>query len=109
MSACHDCSGGCGTAVLPARQARPHVVAIIGPPNSGKSTLFNRLTGLRQKVANFPGVTVEQRIGRARTKNDRDVNLIDLLGVYSITLRSEDVQVTRDVLAGDMEGVLKHD
>ena len=48
----------------------PHVVAIIGPPNSGKSTLFNRLTGLRQKVANFPGVTVEQRIGRARM-NDR--------------------------------------
>ena len=68
MSDCHDC-GSCAvaTAPAPARQtAPPHVVAIIGPPNSGKSTLFNRLTGLRQKVANFPGVTVEQRVGKAK-------------------------------------------
>jgi Fe2+ transport system protein FeoA len=68
MSDCHSCAG-CAVAVAPpalAQGARTHVVAIIGPPNSGKSTLFNRLTGLRQKVANFPGVTVEQRVGKAK-------------------------------------------
>jgi ferrous iron transport protein B len=112
VSDCHSC-GTCAVATPPPKSkktaTRPHVVAIIGPPNSGKSTLFNRLTGLRQKVANFPGVTVEQRIGRARTKNDREVILIDLPGVYSLTPRSEDEQVTRDVLAGDMEGVQKPD
>ncbi|HYL36556.1 MAG TPA: ferrous iron transporter B [Bryobacteraceae bacterium] len=84
-------------------------MAIIGPPNSGKSTLFNRLTGLRQKVANFPGVTVEQRLGRARTKHDREVILVDLPGVYSLSPRSEDEQVTRNVLAGEMPGIPKPD
>ena len=85
------------------------MVAIIGPPNSGKSTLFNRLTGLRQKVANFPGVTVEQRMGRARMKNDREVILVDLPGVYSLQPRSEDEQVTRDVLKGSMKDIPKPD
>jgi ferrous iron transport protein B len=111
MSDCHDCAG-CSVASLP-RTGRPgtppHVVAIIGPPNSGKSTLFNRLTGLRQKVANFPGVTVEQRVGRAKTKHDREIVLVDLPGVYSLTPRSEDEQVTRDVLAGQMPGIPKPD
>jgi ferrous iron transport protein B len=111
MSDCHSCDGcAVATAPLPARPAvRPHVVAIIGPPNSGKSTLFNRLTGLRQKVANFPGVTVEQRIGRARMNNHREVILVDLPGVYSLNPRSEDEQVTRDVLTGQMQDVPKPD
>jgi ferrous iron transport protein B len=87
----------------------PHVVAIIGPPNSGKSTLFNRLTGLHQKVANFPGVTVEQRVGQARMKNQQPVVLVDLPGVYSLNPRSEDEQVTRDVLAGLVPGTPKPD
>ena len=86
------------------------MVAIIGPPNSGKSTLFNRLTGLRQKVANFPGVTVEQRVGRAKMQHrDREVMLVDLPGVYSLNPRSEDEQVTNDVLAGTMAGIPKPD
>jgi ferrous iron transport protein B len=85
------------------------VVAIIGPPNSGKSTLFNRLTGLHQKVANFPGVTVEQRVGQARMKNQQPVVLVDLPGVYSLNPRSEDEQVTRDVLAGLVPGTPKPD
>jgi ferrous iron transport protein B len=76
-------------------------VAIVGPPNSGKTTLFNRLTGLRQKVANYPGVTVEQHVGRARL-NGEEVTLIDLPGLYSLTPRSEDEQVARDVLSGEM-------
>jgi ferrous iron transport protein B len=71
--------------------------------------LFNRLTGLRQKVANFPGVTVEQRVGRAKTKHDREVILVDLPGVYSLNPRSEDEQVTRNVLAGEMPGIPKPD
>jgi ferrous iron transport protein B len=75
-------------------------VAVIGPPNSGKTTLFNRLTGLHQKVANFPGVTVEQHTGLAMLPDGRAINLIDLPGVYSLTPRSEDEQVAHDVLTG---------
>ncbi|MBV9768502.1 MAG: 50S ribosome-binding GTPase, partial [Bryobacterales bacterium] len=121
MSDCHGCAG-CAVAEAPSpssRSARTHVVAIIGPPNSGKSTLFNRLTGLRQKVANFPGVTVEQRVGKAKMHGKTapgktgtqhtEVVLIDLPGVYSLNPRSEDEQVTRDVLAGAMPGIPKPD
>ena len=112
MSDCHGCAG-CAVAEAPPlsqKSARPHVVAIIGPPNSGKSTLFNRLTGLRQKVANFPGVTVEQRVGKARMPHHHhEVVLVDLPGVYSLNPRSEDEQVTRDVLAGAMPGIPKPD
>lgn len=91
------------------RSRAPRLVALVGPPNSGKSTLFNRLTGLRQKVANFPGVTVEERRGRARLAGEREVVLIDLPGVYSLTPRSEDERVTRDVLMGEMAGTAKPD
>jgi ferrous iron transport protein B len=110
MSGCHDCrSGGAPAAVLNRPvSAQQTVVAIVGPPNSGKSTLFNRLTGLRQKVANFPGVTVEQRTGRARLSG-REVQLIDLPGLYSLEPRSEDERVACDVLRGRMKGVPKPD
>src|SRR5262249_11581579 len=110
MSDCQSC-GGCAVALPPSGAALTdtHVIAIIGPPNSGKSTLFNRLTGLRQKVGNFPGVTVEQRVGRTRLSNNREITLIDLPGVYSLDARSEDERVTRDVLNGQMPGVPKPD
>jgi ferrous iron transport protein B len=75
-------------------------VAVVGPPNSGKTTLFNRLTGLRQKVANFPGVTVEQHTGEVELPGGRTVRLIDLPGIYSLNPRSEDEQVAHDVLKG---------
>jgi ferrous iron transport protein B len=104
----HSCEG-CPVAALPVHGGAPRLVALVGPPNSGKSTLFNRLTGLRQKVANFPGVTVEQRRGRARLAGEREVVLIDLPGVYSLTPRSEDERVTRDVLMGEMAGTAKPD
>jgi ferrous iron transport protein B len=81
------------------------VVAVVGPPNSGKSTLFNRLTGLRQKVANFPGVTVEQHTGITRLPDGREITLIDLPGIYGLAPRSEDEQVTHDVLKGLREDV----
>jgi ferrous iron transport protein B len=102
MSQCSDCSGCESAAVieLPRPAVLPEAVAVIGPPNSGKTTLFNRLTGLRQKVANFPGVTVEQHTGVAELPDGRAVRLIDLPGVYSLSPRSEDEQVALDVLTG---------
>lgn len=84
-------------------------VVLIGPPNSGKSTLFNRLTGLRQKVANYPGVTVEQRMGLMSGVGRDDLTLIDLPGVYSLTPYSEDARVSVDVLKGKMPGTPKPD
>src|ERR1700736_2638625 len=116
MSDCHASSRPVGNllpnpSIQPPRPhgERPIIVALVGPPNSGKSTLFNRLTGLRQKVANFPGVTVEQRVGRARLGNHTDITIIDLPGVYSLDARSEDERVSRDVLNGEMAGVPKPD
>ena len=85
MSGCHGCPAHS------AAPASPHrLVALVGPPNSGKTTLLNRLTGLRQKVANFPGVTVEHHIGKAQLPGHLDVDLIDLPGIYSLQPRSED-------------------
>jgi len=84
-------------------------VVLIGPPNAGKSTLFNRLTGLRQKVANYPGVTVEQRMGQMAGVGREDLTLIDLPGVYSLTPYSEDARVAVDVLRGKMPGTPKPD
>jgi ferrous iron transport protein B len=106
MSDCHASPSATLPEPKPAAASSPHVIAIVGPPNSGKSTLFNRLTGMRQKVANFPGVTVEQRLGRAKVAG-REVYVIDLPGVYSLTPRSEDEMVTHDVLQGQMPGVPK--
>jgi ferrous iron transport protein B len=79
-------------------------VALVGPPNSGKTTLFNRLTGMRQKVANYPGVTVEQKIGRLNGIGRGDLTLIDLPGIYSFDSYSEDARVAVDVLKGQMPG-----
>jgi ferrous iron transport protein B len=84
-------------------------VVLIGPPNSGKSTLFNRLTGLRQKVANYPGVTVEQRMGLMAGVGRDDLTLIDLPGIYSLNPYSEDARVSIDVLRGKMPGTPKPD
>lgn len=81
------------------------LIALIGPPNSGKTTLFNRMTGLRQKVANYPGVTVEKHIGRARLGHDRSVDIVDLPGVNGFSARSADERITRDVLEGRIEGL----
>src|SRR3954469_14380109 len=108
MSDCHDCSAN--VAVLPLPTAgKQRVVAIVGPPNSGKSTLFNRLTGLRPKVANFPGVTGEHRMGRAELGPLREIFVVDLPGVDSLQPRTEDERVTHDVLAGAMKGLPKPD
>lgn len=95
--------------VAPPRKGALKTVALIGPPNSGKSTLFNRLTGLRQKVANYPGVTVEQHMGLMAGVGREDLTLIDLPGIYSLTPYSEDARVAVDVLRGKMPGTPKPD
>ncbi|MFN7802695.1 MAG: ferrous iron transport protein B [Planctomycetaceae bacterium] len=77
----------------------PLVVALIGNPNTGKSTLFNALSGSRALTGNYPGVTVERKIGRTRIA-DRVVDIIDLPGTYSLAPRSLDEMVAVDVLLG---------
>src|SRR3954454_19215547 len=76
------------------------VVALAGNPNSGKTTIFNALTGLRQKVANYPGVTVEKKTGRCKLADGRVANIIDLPGTYSLISRSPDEHVAMSVLRG---------
>jgi len=80
------------------------VVALAGNPNAGKTTLFNALTGLRQKVANYPGVTVERKEGIWKTK-DLSLQLIDLPGLYSLEATSIDEQIALDVLTGKIKGL----
>ena len=84
----------------PAHGDRTPVYALVGNPNCGKSTLFNALTGLKQKVGNYPGVTVEKRIGETYSQHGKPIKLIDLPGAYSLAARSPDEAVTRDVLLG---------
>ena len=74
--------------------------ALVGTPNSGKTALFNALTGSRQKVANYPGVTVERKAGVLQTASGHRVDLIDLPGTYSLRGRSPDEEITRDVVLG---------
>ncbi len=93
----------------PARAGPYRLVAVVGAPNCGKTTLFNRLTGLRQKVANYPGVTVEKRLGKVKVGGGREISLVDLPGIYSLAARSEDERVARDVLLGEMQGLSQPD
>jgi ferrous iron transport protein B len=76
-----------------------HLV-LVGTPNSGKTALFNALTGSRQKVANYPGVTVERKQGSFLTPKGRQVSVVDLPGTYSLRGRSPDEEITRDVVLG---------
>ena len=79
---------------------RTPTYALVGNPNCGKSTLFNALTGLKQKVGNYPGVTVEKRVGTTYSQHGQPITVIDLPGAYSLAARSPDEAVTRDVLLG---------
>ncbi|MBH9577378.1 ferrous iron transporter B [Inhella proteolytica] len=85
------------------------LLALLGNPNCGKTALFNRLTGSRQKVANYAGVTVERKEGRLLTPGGERLRLLDLPGTYSLHPRSPDEQVTRDVLAGVAKGEKRPD
>jgi ferrous iron transport protein B len=80
------------------------LVAVAGNPNAGKSALFNALTGARQKVGNYPGVTVERHVGKAVLPDGSPVELVDLPGAYGLDPNSPDEAVTRDVLLGKQKG-----
>jgi ferrous iron transport protein B len=80
------------------------LMAVAGSPNAGKSALFNALTGARQKVGNYPGVTVERHSGRLTLADGRPVEMVDLPGAYSLEPASPDEAVTRDVLLGKQKG-----
>src|SRR3954468_18119106 len=84
-------------------------VAIAGNPNCGKSTIFNALTGMRQKVGNYPGVTVEKKTGRFFGSHGEAMELLDLPGSYSLQVRSPDEAVARDVLLGRQPGATRPD
>jgi ferrous iron transport protein B len=75
-------------------------IALAGNPNAGKTTLFNALTGMRQKVGNYPGVTVEKKEGRCALPNDGEATILDLPGTYSLSPKSPDEEIARDVLLG---------
>jgi ferrous iron transport protein B len=77
-------------------------LALVGTPNSGKTSLFNALTGSRQRAANYPGVTVERKSGVFQTPTGRNVAIIDLPGTYSLRGRSPDEAITREVVLGEM-------
>jgi ferrous iron transport protein B len=77
------------------------MVALVGNPNAGKTSLFNALTGARQKVGNYPGVTVERKVGAMQLPDGSNVEIVDLPGTYSLSPHSPDEQVTRDVLMGE--------
>lgn len=79
-------------------------LALVGTPNSGKTSLFNALTGSRQKVANYPGVTVERKEGFFVTPLGRQVSIVDLPGTYSLRGRSPDEEITRDFVLGKASG-----
>src|SRR3954454_2722984 len=83
-------------------------IALAGNPNAGKTTLFNALTGLKQKVANYPGVTVERKEGPWQL-NGSSADLIDLPGLYSLEATSLDEQIASNIITGDQVGIPKPD
>ncbi len=93
---------------MPTTVAPPHVaawsVALVGNPNCGKTALFNLLTGARQKVANYAGVTVERKVGIAKLRNGHSVSVVDLPGAYSLSPATPDEQVTLEVIEGRRAG-----
>ncbi|QAU35067.1 ferrous iron transporter B [Janthinobacterium sp. 17J80-10] len=95
-------------AVVHVHAAGP-LLALVGNPNCGKTALFNRLTGSRQKVANYAGVTVERKEGRLQTPGGKTLRVLDLPGAYSLHPRSPDERVTCDVLYGRAAGEKRPD
>ncbi|MFM6831611.1 MAG: FeoB small GTPase domain-containing protein, partial [Novosphingobium sp.] len=87
----------------------PTVAALVGNPNAGKSALFNALTGARQKIANYPGVTVERKAGRLLLPTGEPVELVDLPGSYGLDSTSPDEEVTRKVIMGEQAGQARPD
>ena len=105
LGGCEGCAvlkTGVGGSCSVAESSEPRriTVALAGNPNSGKTTVFNALTGLRQKVGNYPGVTVERKVGLCRLTDGTLAEVIDLPGTYSLIARSPDERVAMEVLRG---------
>jgi ferrous iron transport protein B len=98
-----------GALAAAAAPAVAPVIALVGNPNCGKTALFNALTGSRQKVANYPGVTVEKKVGRLTTPAGRVLQIVDLPGTYSLRARSPDEEITRDVVLGRLQSDVNPD
>jgi len=105
MPSCHDQPLLYATA----QDSGKLTIALAGNPNSGKTTIFNALTGLRQKVANYPGVTVEKKVGRCKLADGSFCDIIDLPGTYSLISRSPDEQVAMEVLRGIRKDIKQPD
>ena len=103
-----DEAGRDSGAARPAARVQ-RLVALAGNPNVGKSTVFNRLTGLRQKVSNYPGVTVERKTGSLVAPDGMPVTIIDVPGTYSLNPRSLDEEIAQRVLIGEIEGAGRPD
>lgn len=88
---------------IPRRRQADASIAVVGSPNSGKSTLFNRLTGLRQRIGNYPGVTVERHVGQLKS-DDQTIELVDLPGTHGLSAHSFEEQLAIDVIFGRMAG-----
>ncbi len=88
---------------IPRRRQADVNIAVVGSPNSGKSTLFNRLTGLRQRIGNYPGVTVERHVGILKT-DDQTIELVDLPGTHGLSAHSFEEQLAIDVIFGRVAG-----
>jgi ferrous iron transport protein B len=95
-------SAGVETLSTPGAAAMVRRVALLGNPNTGKTTLFNRLCGLRHKTSNFPGTTQDARIGTVRAEHGVGLHMIDLPGVYSLDIEQNESEVCRRVLAGTL-------
>src|SRR4249920_500344 len=91
-----------------ANDSRKAMIALVGNPNSGKTTLFNALTGSNQKVGNYPGVTVERIVGKLKLTSVT-VDCIDIPGLYSLNAVSEDERVAVEALSGEFEGSSRPD
>ncbi len=87
-------------AATPAAESRMARIAVAGNPNTGKTTLFNRLTGSDQKVANYPGVTVDRHAGRMRLPSGREISVLDVPGTYSLSARSREEEIAIQSVAG---------
>lgn len=84
-------------------------VALVGNPNCGKTSVFNQLTGTRQKVGNYAGVTVERKVGFFQLPSGNQVRVLDLPGTYSLDATSPDEAVTRDVCLGKIKDESQQD
>ncbi len=93
---------------IPVSRRTDASIAVVGNPNSGKSTLFNRLTGLRQRIGNYPGVTVERHVGTIKV-DDCTIELVDLPGTYALSAHSFEEQIAIDVIFGRIEGTQRPD